>query len=149
MNGRREIESADFFQGLFETARQPNELLTEIRIPVSAPDYGPVFMELSQRQGDFAMAGVAALVKLDGNVVADARLVYFATESKPTLGGAAMAALKGQIWSEATKEATQSALPEELSPFANLHGNAQMKLHLQRVLTARAMDAALVRARPV
>ena len=74
------------------------------------------------------------------------RLVYFASEDKPTIGTNAIAALNGKTWSDETKEAVNTALESDLEPMTNLHGSAAMKMHLQKVLTGRAMDAAVARA---
>ncbi len=52
--GRRSIAAADYFRGLYETARKPNELLVEALVPVQRPGFVSVFMELARRHGDFA-----------------------------------------------------------------------------------------------
>lgn len=145
--GRREIPADDFFKGLYETERRPNELLVEARIPVEKPNYVSVFMELSRRQGDFAMAGLACHVCIEQDVVADARLVYFGSEIKPVLATTAIASLKGKAWTDETREAVTAALADDLDPMSNLLGSPEMKLHLQKVLTGRAMDKAVERAR--
>ena len=144
--GRREIAARDYFKGLYETERRADELLIEVRIPAEQPGTVSVFMELARRHGDFAIVGLACRARFEGDVVADVRLVYFASEDKPTLGANAMAAITGQAWSEATREAACAALAQDLDPMANLQGSPEMKLHLQRVLTGRALDAAQARA---
>ncbi len=145
VDGRREIAADDYFKGLYETERRANELLIEARIPAEKPGTQSVFMELARRHGDFAVAGLACRARFEGDVVADARLVYFASEDKPTLGARAMAAIIGKPWSEAAREAVSAALADDLDPMANLQGSPEMKLHLQRVLTGRALDAAMAR----
>jgi aerobic carbon-monoxide dehydrogenase medium subunit len=147
VKGRREIPAEDYFKALYETERRPDELLIEALIPVEKPGTVSVFMELARRHGDFAMAGLACHARIEGNVVADARLVYFASEAKPTLGTGAIAAIRGKAWSEATRDAALAALANDLDPMSNLQGRAETKLHWQRVLTRRAMDAAVERAR--
>jgi carbon-monoxide dehydrogenase medium subunit len=142
VDGTREIAAEDYFKGLYETERQANEMLIEARIPVEDKATASVFMELARRHGDFAVAGLACRARFEGDVVADARLVYFATEDKPTLGTGAMAAVIGKPWSEAAREAAAAALADDLEPMANLQGSPAMKLHLQRVLTGRALDTA-------
>jgi len=144
--GKREIPAEDYFLGLYETARAENELLVEIRIPSQKPGNVSVFLELARRHGDFAIAGIAAYGSVSGSTVNDMRLVYFASEDKPTIGANAIAALNGKAWSEETKEAVTTALEGDLDPMANLHGSAAMKMHLQKVLTGRAMDTAIARA---
>ena len=144
--GQREIPADAYFLGLYDTARKPGELLTEIRIPVESSERSSVFMELSQRQGDFAMAGIAATVQASSERILDARLVYFASEDRPTVGEQAMASLRGKPWDADSREAVQAALAQDLDPIPNLHGSAEMKLHLQRVLTVRSLDRAMQRA---
>ncbi len=146
VDGRREIAAGDYFKGLYETERRANELLIEVRIPVEEPGTVSVFMELARRHGDFAIAGVACHARFDGDVVAEARLVYFASEDKPTPGVRAMAAIIGKPWSDEAREAAAAALADDLDPMANLQGSPAMKLHLQRVLTGRALDAAMARS---
>jgi carbon-monoxide dehydrogenase medium subunit len=145
-SGKREIAVEEYFHGLYDTARAENELLVQIRIPIQKPDNVSVFLELARRHGDFAIAGIAAYGSVSGDTVNNMRLVYFASEDKPVIGTNAIAALNGQIWSDETKEAVNAALDHDLDPMANLHGSAAMKLHLQKVLTGRAVDAAVVRA---
>tara|TARA_Y100001970_G_C14258995_1_gene877930 strand:- start:3844 stop:4713 length:870 start_codon:yes stop_codon:yes gene_type:complete len=144
--GKREIPAEEFFHGLYETARAENELLIEIRFPIQKKGNVSVFMELARRHGDFAIAGICAYGKVSGNTIDDMRLVYFASEDRPMIGENAIAALNGKTWSEDTKDAVSSALENDLDPMANLHGSSAMKMHLQKVLTGRAMDTAISRA---
>ena len=145
-SGRREIPAEEFFYGLYETARAENELLVEIRFPFQKKENVSVFMELARRHGDFAIAGICAYGKISGDTINDMRLVYFASEDRPVIGENAIAALNGKLWSEETKNSVAAALDNDLDPMANLHGSSAMKLHLQKVLTGRAMDTAIARA---
>ena len=144
--GRREVAADDYFLGLYETARKHEELLVETLIPVESAGSVSVFLELAQRHGDFAMAGIACCTKIDGNRINEARLVYFGSEAKPTLARSTMAAITGQDWSDATRDDAMAALADDLDPMSNLQGGSAMKLHLQRVLTRRALDTAVSRA---
>lgn len=147
VRGRRTIPADDFFTGLYETARAPDELLVEVLIPPRKSDRVSVFMELSRRHGDFAMAGVACCARIAGDVVNDARLAYFGSEAKPTLAAGTMAAVNGKAWTAASHGAVDAALGEDLDPIPNTFGSAATKLHHQRVLTRRALDQAVQRAR--
>jgi aerobic carbon-monoxide dehydrogenase medium subunit len=144
--GRREVAADEYFKGLYETARRPDELLVETLIPVGDPGTVTVFMELARRHGDFALAGVAFNLIIDKGIVTRGRLVYFGSEGRPTLGGGALAALKGRPLTEASIEAAAAALADDLSPMSNAQGSAKMRLHLQRVLTRRALEAARLRS---
>jgi aerobic carbon-monoxide dehydrogenase medium subunit len=139
--GRREIAAADFFKGFYATVRLPNELLTEALIPVRG-NWVPVFLELARRHGDFAIAGLAFLVLLGDGILADGRLAYFASEARPTLGLATLAAIKGRRLDPATTEAAVGALPRDLAPIGNAAASAKLRLHLQTVLTRRALHQA-------
>ena len=144
--GRRTIAADDFFRGLYETAREPDELLVEVLIPEQKRDHVSVFMELSRRHGDFAIAGLACYAQFDQKTVRQARLVYFGSEVKPTLASGAMAAITGKPWSQESRDAACAALADDLDPMDNTFGSPATKLHLQRVLTQRALDKAKDRA---
>jgi carbon-monoxide dehydrogenase medium subunit len=146
VRGRRTIAADDFFLGLYDTARKPDELLMEVLIPEQEDDCVSVFMELARRQGDFAIAGLACYARCEGQIVTAARLVYFGSEVKPTLAVRAMAALNGRRWSPAVTQAACAALADDLDPIDNTFGRPATKLHLQRVLTQRALDKAMERA---
>jgi carbon-monoxide dehydrogenase medium subunit len=144
--GRREVEASDYFRGLYETARRPNELLVEALIPTRQSSAVTVFMELARRHGDFAVAGIAFHLTVERSNVQDGRLVYFGSEDKPTLGRAALAAIKGKPLFDAGSRAAD-ALGADLAPMSSPFGSSKMRLHLQRVLTRRALDVAAERAR--
>src|SRR5215510_8058296 len=139
--GRREIAASDFFKGFYSTARLPNELLIEALIPVRQ-NWVPVFLELARRHGDFAIAGVAFQLFIEGGILADARLAYFASEARPTLGRASLAAIKGERLDATSIEAAVSALPEDLAPMGSAAASAKLRLYLQSVLTRRALAQA-------
>jgi len=146
VGGRRSIAADDYFKGLYDTERRPDELLVEALIPVPKPNTVSVFMELARRHGDFAIAGVAFQLQMEGDVVADGRLVYFGSEEKPTLAKGALAAIKGRPLGESSAEAAAAALGGDLAPMSSAQGSAKMRLHLQRVLTRRALAVARERA---
>jgi carbon-monoxide dehydrogenase medium subunit len=144
--GRRTVAADDFFLGLYETARASDELLTEVQIPEQRSDHVSVFMELSRRHGDFAIAGLACYGRFERQRVHEARLVYFGSETRPTLAKRTMSVLSGNPWTPATSEAVRAALADDLDPIDNTFGAPATKLHLQRVLTQRALDKAVERA---
>jgi aerobic carbon-monoxide dehydrogenase medium subunit len=147
VRGKRSIAADDYFLGLYETARAPDELLVEVLIPPQQKTHVSVFMELARRHGDFAMAGLACIARIKGDVIDDARLAYFGSEDRPVLGKRAMAAVTGKSWSDASRDAVRTALADDLDPMDNTFGTPATKLHLQQVLTARALDKAVERAR--
>jgi carbon-monoxide dehydrogenase medium subunit len=139
--GERRVKAREFFLGLYETALKKNEVLVAAEIPVPAVGTKSVFMELARRQGDYALAGVAALAKNEGGRLTNVQLAYLGAGPTAILAKKAMAAAEGKKPDGVTIAATQKALGEDLSPTASADTSAATKLHLARVLTGRALAA--------
>jgi carbon-monoxide dehydrogenase medium subunit len=137
--GERRIPAAQFFTGLYATALAQNELIAAIELPVAQPSERSTIIELARRSGDYAMAGVAARAQLDNGALAELRLVFFGVGETPVLAKGAMAAIDGKPTTPETIAVAQAALDGDLDPPADLHGSAEMKRHLARVLLVRAL----------
>jgi aerobic carbon-monoxide dehydrogenase medium subunit len=130
--GRREIEAGAFFRGLFETAMQPGELLTEIRIP-KPQAAGWSFQKFTKRAIDWAIVGVA----VQGGSVA---LVNMGpTPVRASAVERSLAAGAGP------RDAARHAA-DESSPPADINADPAYREHLARVLVARALEEARTRA---
>ena len=143
----RWVLAENFFLGLFTTALEPEELLVEVELPAQ-PGTGWAFLEFSRRQGDYALMGVAALVRLDEKGVCQkARLVYLNAGEGPAVAQGASALLQGEGLTEAAIEAAAvKASEEEIDPWWNVHATPAYQRHLARVLTRRALRLARERA---
>jgi carbon-monoxide dehydrogenase medium subunit len=145
--GERSIPIRDFFAGYFTTALAPNEILTEIRIPVPPPRSGGAYVKLERKVGDFATAAVAAQVTLaaDGTI---ARVGIGLTNAGPAPVQAteAEAFLTGKKpASETISEAARLAAGAT-SPTPDRRGDVEYKREMARVLCARALAKAVERA---
>jgi carbon-monoxide dehydrogenase medium subunit len=138
--GERRLPARDFFTGLLETALRPGELIAAIEVPLATAATRSAIVEVARRSGDYAMAGLATSLTLDaqGRVGAP-RLVYFGVGNGPVLATRAAAALDGCVLGAESIAAAQAALDGDLDPPSDLHGPPEMKRHLSRVLTARAL----------
>ncbi len=147
--GAREVEADEFFVGLFTTAVQPAELLTEIRIPPPPSRSGFAFQEISRRHGDFALVGVAAVVSLDaGGNCADARIALLSVGDRPMRAVEAAKTLKGQRPSvESIAAAADAAATKDIDPSSDIHASARYRRHLANVLTRRVLTRAFERAK--
>ena len=147
--GSREVHAEDFFKGLFTTSLQSGELLTEIRVAPTHPGTGYAFQEISRRRGDFALAGVAAVVRVNGNDMCEqARIALFSVGDRPVLAERAMKTLAGQQpSSEAIRAAADAAALEDIDPPSDIHASAKYRRQLVRVLSRRALERAFTRAR--
>jgi len=143
-NNSRWVNAADFFTGLFMTALEPEEILTEVELPLLLERTGTAFLELARRHGDFAQAGVAVTVRLDAaGLCQEARLVYLNVGEIPMVAGQAAASLQGQPLNENTiKAAAEIAAQNEIEPTTDVHATAAYKRHLAKVLTIRALNQA-------
>jgi aerobic carbon-monoxide dehydrogenase medium subunit len=126
--GSREIAAADFFRGLFETALEPGELLTEIRVP-RPQAAGWSFQKFTKRAIDWAIVGVAVQ---GGNValVNMGQTPLRATAVEQALAGGAGAAAAAEHAAEGT------------SPSDDLTASRGYREHLARVLVRRAVEEA-------
>jgi aerobic carbon-monoxide dehydrogenase medium subunit len=125
--GARTVAADDFFKDLYETALEPGDVLTAIRVPAPSKDMRTGFGELARRHGDFAMAGLAACHDGKG-----ARLAFFGVGSTPMRAKKAEAALaKGSL------EEAVAALDRDLDPSDDIHSSGAVKRHLAGVLLRR------------
>ena len=138
-SGTRRVAARDFFKGLYATALKPAEVLTHIEIKVTGAEYRSAFVELAQRRGDYAIAGLAAVAKHTGGALTDLRLAFLGVGQTPVLARGAMAAMEGKRAAADTIAAAAKALAKDLDPAADLYSTAETKLHLARTLTGRAL----------
>ncbi len=146
--GERWVSAADFFQGMFTTALQPEELLVEIVLPHPPDGSGSAFVEFSRRSGDYALMGVAAVVALDpSGACRSATLVFLNAGEGPAVAGQAAGMLVGErIDPAVARRAAAHASENEIEPFGNLHATPAFQRHLARVLAVRAILSATERA---
>jgi aerobic carbon-monoxide dehydrogenase medium subunit len=130
--GRRSVAADEFSKGLFETAIEPGDLLTAIRIPVPRSGARFGFAELARRHGDYALVGLAAAATMDGGRLGDARLAFFGVDDRPTRARRAEAALES-----GNLDAAVTALQHDLSPHSDVHASAAARRHLAGVLLRR------------
>jgi carbon-monoxide dehydrogenase medium subunit len=145
-SGRRRIAAGEFFRGPLLTALEPREILVEIEIP-GPPQPGWGFVEVARRAGDFALAGVAAVLPSGAETTpgnASARLVAFGVDDTPMRLRDAEARLAGvRVDAAAARAAGHAA---RCSPGDDVHASADYRRHLVQVLTEQAVQEAAARA---
>lgn len=144
--GERRIAAESFFTGLLTTALREDEIIAAVEVPVATEATRSAIVEVARRSGDYAMAGLAACLTMDGARVSTARLAFLGVGSVPALAAAAGGALSGRVLDAASIAAAQAALDADLDPPADLHGPPEMKRHLARVLLGRALGRFLPEA---
>ena len=145
--GERLVPGGEFFLGPLESAVGPDELASEVLFPVLPPRCGTGFTELSRRQGDYALCGVAALAELDGDGrVRQARASYLSVGPAPVVLDLTEA-VAGTVGEEPALAAAASLARARIEPAGDIHATAGYRRHLVGVLTARALAEAVSDAR--
>ncbi len=131
-NGTREIAAADFYEGFLTTSMAADEMLTEIRVPkMGGAGWG--FQKFNRRAQDWAIVGVAAW-RRNG----DAGVALVNMGSVPILASSVASALAGGA---SIDDAAEQAAAEA-DPQADLNASVEYRIHLAKVLTRRALEAA-------
>jgi 2-furoyl-CoA dehydrogenase FAD binding subunit len=145
VSGTRTIAAADLFAGPLESTLHHDEIALGATFPALGGGEGVAFAEIARRHGDYALVGVGAVVRVDGEAVASARLGYLSVSDVPTVVDATTALAEG-VGDDAWAAAGALAL-EQLDPADDLHASAAYRAQLVRVLTARVLRAAYDDAR--
>jgi aerobic carbon-monoxide dehydrogenase medium subunit len=145
--GQRTVKADGYFLGLYSTQLAPDEILTQIRIPLPAPGSGWSYQKLKRKTGDFATAATAVLLEMKGANVAKVAIALTNVAPTALKARAAEAALIGKPINEATlREAARLAM-SICSPAADQRGDAAYKTAMCAEMTRRALQAAAARAR--
>ncbi len=144
--GERILDATRFFVGYLTTALEPDELLTEVRVPAQPPGAGWAFAEVARRHGDFALVGVAALLQCDGDRrCTDARLAFTGVGPGPVRVFEAEHHLLGRRITAAGVEEAARMVEGALDPDSDIHASAAYRRHVAGVLAARAVMQAMGR----
>ena len=144
-SGTRIVPASDFFISVLTTALQPGELLAQVRIPLSNTISGYSFLEISRRHGDFALVGVACLLRpaTDRSEQIDsARLVLMGVGDVPVRAGGAEAILSGQKANQQTFREAAAAVLDEIEPASDLQASATYRRHIAGILVYQALERA-------
>jgi carbon-monoxide dehydrogenase medium subunit len=141
--GARVIPADQFFLSIYTTALEPDEVLTEIRIPLMKPGVGYALEEFSRRKGDFAIVGIAALV--DRSVgQGQARLVACGVSGAPVRLLAAEAAFSKGPGAPAERAMRAAACAaDEIEPMHSPSVTIAYRRQLTQALTERALIRAM------
>jgi CO/xanthine dehydrogenase FAD-binding subunit len=143
LRGERELAASEFFLGLLTTDMAPDEMLVQITLPAAKPRSGSAFMEVARRRGDFALAGVAAILTQDqSGRCADLRLALCGVGETPVDVSSAGYALIGHPSTDDAIDAVAAKVQKMIDPSGNVHASADYQRHIAGVLTKRAIKAA-------
>lgn len=146
--GTREVEAERFCTGPGQTVLQPGELLVSFHLPPAEPHSGACYLRFTPRNKmDIAVAGVAAAVTVENGTFRSARIALAAVAPVPLLVREAGDHLVGKPTNPESIQAAAEIAMAAAQPITDMRGTAEYRRHLCAVLTRRAIEAALRRAR--
>ena len=146
-SGERVVSAEEFFLGYMTTAVGPQELLTEVRVPVLPSGTGSAYAKLQRIEGGFAIVGVAAILKVRSGLCQDIALGIGGGGSIPFRLKDVESWCQGrEVDEQFIAEVTDAAYAASSEPTSELHADAAYKRDMVRVFTRRALQTALARA---
>ncbi len=145
--GARVVEMRDFNLGFMTTAVDLDELLVGIEVDAWPEGHGFSFQEFARRHGDFAVVGVACLIALSGGVISRASIAVCGVGIGPVRLHEAERELVGSK-GDRSAIARAAEISGQIDAVDDYHASAGYRRHLARVLSTRALDEAVQRAKP-
>ncbi len=146
MTGERVVPADGFFVGTYDTLMRPDEIMTEIRIPVPAPGTGYCYAKLKRKIGDFATAAAAVTLRIKGEAVQEVAIALTNLGATPLKARAAEDALRGQPMTDASIAAAAELAMGLCEPAADQRGDVEYKKAMAGEMTQRALRTARSRA---
>jgi carbon-monoxide dehydrogenase medium subunit len=145
--GERELPISEFLQDTFTTALEPDEILTEVRVPQPAGSSGGTYLKMERKVGDFATVAAALHLSLSNGTIERAGIGLTAVGSKNLQATDAEASLAGAEPTEAAFAEAGRLAAETSSPVTDVRGSAEYKRHIVDVYVRRGLATALEKAR--
>ncbi|MFI5609320.1 FAD binding domain-containing protein [Amycolatopsis sp. NPDC051903] len=140
--GRRTVPAAEFFQDFFTTVLEPDELLVEVRLPKHT-GWSAHYEKFNRVAQAWSMVAVGVTVRTEGGVIEEARVALTNMGSTPVRATAVEQALVGASASADVIRAAAAHAADGTSPAADGNSDVEYRQHLARVLTGRALAAAV------
>lgn len=140
--GTRALAIADLFAGYFETALRPDEVLTEVTLPALPAGARTAYLKFATRAVDMALVGVAVVVRMEGDTIADARIAIGGAAPSPFRARDAEAHLRQAKWTEGALREAGRLAARAASPAPDVHASPDYRRWLVRTLVPRALTSA-------
>jgi aerobic carbon-monoxide dehydrogenase medium subunit len=144
--GERRVAARDYYQGAYETAAAPGEILTAIRFAAPPQPHGYSYEKLKRKIGDYATAAAAVLLTLAQGRIATCSIALTNVAATPLFAAAAAGAVIGSAMDKAALARAAAAAETIASPAADARGSAQYRKKMAGVMTSRALSRAFARA---
>lgn len=144
--GSRTISADGFFVDLFTTALEPNEILTEIRIPSQGANSGAAYAKMANKASHYAIVGVAASVTVEGGSVTAARIGVTGSGASATRASESEERLVGSAGDADAIRSAAGRAANGIEMNEDIHASSEYREHLTKVFALRAITAAVERA---
>jgi aerobic carbon-monoxide dehydrogenase medium subunit len=145
LRGQRNVRPNEYFVTALTTTLEPDELLTEIRLPLLDDGWRTGFAEFSRRAGDYALAMCAAFLRFEKGRIAEARIGVGGATDRPSRITAAEALLTGTEGGPDIFRDAGNIAAETIDPLEDIHASAEYRRDLVRAMVGRALDQAMTR----
>jgi carbon-monoxide dehydrogenase medium subunit len=143
----RSVKAEDFFVSALTTVIEPNEILTEIRVPAFQKRSGSAYLKMAQQASGFAIVGVAVCLRIDAKGRCEEIGVGITgLGDKPVRAHAVEERLRGNKLTPKLVEASAAQAADGVDPLEDIHAAAPFRAHLARIYAARAIQQAAKRA---
>ena len=136
--GERSVDAADFFQGYFTTAVEDGEILTSIKVP-KYTGWGAHYEKFTRVAQQWSIVAVAAMVRVEAGVIAEARLGLTNMASTPLRATTTEQALAGCALTQEAIAAACTHAADGTEPASDLNGDAEYRRHLIQIVARRAV----------
>lgn len=140
-NGSRQIPASDFFQGLFMTALDEKEIITEIRIPTPSENTTSAYLKFMQPASRFAVVGCAAMITRSNGVCEKVRVAFSGVSPKAFRDTDVEDTLMGKAPDAANIEAAASKAAEGVDILSDHYAGEAYRKHLAKVYAKRTLTA--------
>ena len=144
--GDRVVPVRELVTGPYETVVAPAEILTEVRVPIR-PGTGSSYRKVERRAGDWPIASAGAVVRLEGDTIAEIGIGLAAVGAAHSVVPGAEDAIRGRAADEESIELAAVRASEECSPTTDQRGPADYKRALVAELVRRVLRTAIARSR--
>ncbi len=141
--GERELPIDGFLVDIFTTALEPDELLTEVRVPAPSGKSGGTYLKLERKVGDFATVGVAVQVELSNGTIDRAGIGLTGVGTKNIEAAEAAASLGGKEPNEDAFAQAAGLAAAASSPSSDVRGSEGYKRHVVEVFVKRGLARAV------
>ena len=145
--GPRYVAARDFYHGAYDTALEPGEILTAVKIPAPPAGHGYAYEKLKRKVGDYATAAAAVVITMSGDTCTSASIGLTNVSETPLYAEAAGKLLTGTKLDAATVARAVAAAEAITNPASDMRGPSEYRTKMAGIMMRRALERAVARAK--